>query len=221
MIDSTSLNNLFKSKNKQIGDLGGELFDLYRPDYTIQDNEPVLWASGMKFRMGVARAKSFAEPYLSNNSIYDIYGNRNVVQPGDIIIRGDVTSPTITYPAVTVSHIHDQRAMEGFRTARRCHIVNSYNEGDGTYDYVHKNVYFDMMGLNIPHGELTTNYAKDGQEIPSQRAIIFDRPLVNQEGMQLVETDYSGVPNGNRWFIEQIDLFGPFRVLTINANWRR
>ncbi len=221
MIDSNSLNNLFKSKNKLIGDLGGELFDLYRPNYAVQDNTPVLRYSGLKFRMGVARAKSFAEPYLSNNSIYDIYGNRDLIQPGDLIVRGALSSPLLTYPAVTVSHMHDMRAMEGFRTARRCHIVNSYNEEDNVYNYVFQNVYFDMMGVNIPHGELTTNYAKDGQEIPSQRAIIFNRPLVNQEGMQLIETNYSGVPNGNRWFIEQIDIFGPFMVLTINANWKR
>lgn len=221
MINFSALNSLFNAKNKQIGELSGELFDIYRPNYSAQDNIPALVHTQVRYRRGLVKAKSFAEPYIPNNSLYDIFGNRSLLQPGDMLVRGNLTAPELTFPAVTISHLHDQRALEGFRTARRCHIVNSYNADDNTYDYVHKNVYFDMLGTSFPHGQLVDNYAKSGESIPSQKAILFNRPAIDKEGMQLIETDYSGVPNGNKWIVEQIDIFGPFMVLSLDANWRR
>jgi len=221
MIDSNSLNNLFNYRYKTIGDISGELFDIYRPNYATIDNLPTLRTKGAKFRMGIVRATSFAEPKVFGASFYDIFGNRALVQSGDIIVRGTLDNPNIGYPAVTVAHMHDQRALEGFRTSRRCHIVKSYNAEDQTYDYVCQNVYFDMMGSDKPHGDLTTNYEKSGQPIPAQRAIIYNRSSVNQEGMQLIETDYAGVPNGNLWYIDQITPLGPMMELILTANWRR
>jgi hypothetical protein len=48
----------------------------------------------------------------------------------------------------------------------------------------------------------------------------FREGLVD-EGLQLIETDNSGVPNGDKWLIQSVTNSGPVCVLKLVANYRR
>lgn len=220
MLNFNSLNNMFNQYYKTVGELSGELFDIYRPDYITQDNTPILRYSGLRYKMGVSKAKPSAKPLVLDANLYDIFGDRSLLQSGDMIVKGSLSNPELVYPAVTISHIYAMEHIEGFRSGNLCHIVNTQDEDNSTFDYVYQNVYYDVLGAKYASGELTANYAKNGQLIPEIRAMIYTRTGLN-EGQQLIETDASGTPTGNKWYIVQITPFGPYTILQLKADWRR
>jgi hypothetical protein len=216
-----NLNNIFNKYNPLIGTYAGDLFNLCRPDYSSSDNIPVLIQSNVKYRCDTTSSK-FAEPDFSDIPYYDIFGNRQIVQSGDILIRVNSTNVT---PAITIASIYPQESMVGFRSSKLCRIYNYYNQDDETDGLVYDNVYFDYLDSSYPGASLNRELA-NSLKIASTKAVIFPRDNVDKAQMHLVEVDDNRtvtLPNGEtipfrrRWIIENYTTSGPYTVLDLRT----
>jgi hypothetical protein len=216
------INNLFDTYNKMVGDISGDLFNVYRPNYTIQDNLPSQILTNVRYRMDPTGSERFVEPQFSNVEYYDIFGNRRIVQSGDIFFKGSsLSSPSLTVPAVTLLHINPVKAVVGMRTSKRCHIVVN-KKSDGSYTYIYENVFFDFIQEGFVSGTINNGLMNSSsQDRPAQTAVMYFREGLVDEGLQLIETDNSGVPNGDKWLIQSVTNSGPVCVLKLVANYRR
>ena len=109
--------NRYNYKLAQIGSAFGQgNYDIYRPDYTAANQTGVLIASNVSVRADT-RAQQWAEPNLSGGMYYDLFLNRNLVKPGDILIPTGLspTASTIsTWPVITVGSITPLKPAVGF-----------------------------------------------------------------------------------------------------------
>lgn len=196
--------NIFNKYVPFVGLWGGETFSIYRPDYTVVDNDPGPILYTRKIRVDPTTNK-FAEPPFTNVSYYDIFVKKSLLQPGDIIKKSVSDGMA---PAVTVSHFFDTKAITGFRTSRIGKIVNA-DDGEIVYD----NVYFDFLGASYP-GSSINSKLEESLRIPSVKVVMFNRPNVDKLTMKLVEKDSTFA---RMWVIEAIDYSGNTMVLTLRS----
>jgi hypothetical protein len=209
--------SLFASLNQQVGIIGGDTFDIWRPDYTQSDNTPVLVAAAQQFRVDPVTGK-FAEPRFQGVEYYDIFGPISLVQPGDILMK--TTPDSRMTPAVTIEGFYPLKAVTGFRSSRTCNIMNS-----ATDTPVFTNVYFDFMGEGFPGSSINRNL-EQSLKIPSTSVVLFRRDNISRLRMHLFETDIqrtTTLPDGTtqpfirKWNIEEIDMTGNLMVLTLRG----
>lgn len=214
-----NLNNIYNKYNPLVGEYGGDLFDLYRPDYTIVDNDPVLVQANVRYRCDTTSSK-FAEPDLSDIPYYDIFGNRQIVQSGDILIR---VNSTLVTPAITIASLYPQESMVGFRSSKRCRIYNYFNQEDETEGLVYDNVYFDYLDSAYPGTSLDREIA-GSLKLASTKAVLYRRENIDKAQMHLVEIDADKtvtlpdgtvIPFRRKWIIENYTTSGPFTVVSL------
>lgn len=212
-----NLNYLYEYYAPFVGFLGGDQFNIMRPNYSQVDNTPVMVASGVMFRCDPTTGR-FAEPRWEGLMYYDIFGQRRLLQPGDILVK---TVPDSMTPPVTILGYYPLKTTSGFRTARQCTIIDSKAEAPNSILY--SNVSFDWLGQGFP-GSTLNRGLMDSLEIPAQRACMFTRPNITRQRTHLVETDLninvtqpdgSVTPYQRTWIVDEIDFTGNLMVLTL------
>lgn len=207
-------NAIFQRFMPLVGQWGGDIWNVYRPDYTAMDQTPTLIQSNVRFRCDPAGYK-FAEPQFLGVSYYDVFGPESILLPGDILKRSSSDGMT---PAITVAHFMPVKAITGVRTSRIGKIMNS--TGDTP---VYTSVYFDFLGIGFPGSSINRNL-EESLRIPSTRAVLYPRKGISRLRMHLVETDndtFITQPDGSittfqrKWMIEEIDFSGTQMVLTL------
>jgi hypothetical protein len=204
------LNSVFLKYNKLLGELGGDTWNIYRPNYSAVDNAPVLIHSNKKFRADPVGYR-FSEPVFNGVENYDVFGDRSLVQTGDLLIKP--VSDNMT-PPLTILHYMPIKAMIGFRSSKKGMITESRGD-DGSYDIVYNNIYFDLLGKGYPSGRISQ--APDSEAQPTQHAVMYKRDNIDKLYMQLIEFDSSGL-EFRKWLIEEIDFSGNLMVLTLRTS---
>ena len=81
-----NLNKIFNRLNQRVGQIGSNTrFDIYRVDYTAADQTGVLIASNKPARIDT-RSQQWAEPSLQGGMYFDMFLDRTIVQPGDVLV---------------------------------------------------------------------------------------------------------------------------------------
>ena len=159
----------------------------------------------------------FSEPKFRDVDWYEIFGDRTILQPGDIIVKS--TPDDNQTPPVTFAHSMPIKAGIGFRTSRIGMITNQFDEP------IYTNVYFDFLGASYPGSSINKKLEKSLQ-IPTVRVVIFKRDNLFRLRTQLIETDSNltitkdgvSVPYQRKWKVEEIQHTGNFMLLTLNDN---
>lgn len=211
------LSGLYEKYAPLVGALAGDSFNIMRPNYNQVDNTPVLVQAGVRFRCDTVTGR-FAEPRFEGVGYYDLFGPRNLIQTGDILMR---STPDGMTPPVTVATFMPIKTTTGFRTSRICSIVDSAAEEPASVIY--SNVYFDWLGQGFP-GTTLNRGLLDSLPVPSQRVVIYARPNITRLRSHLVETDLNiqvPQPDGSTrpfqrtWIIDEVDYSAPLLVLTL------
>ena len=206
-----SFEDIFNYYSPFIGEYGGDLYNVYRPNYSQSDNTPQLIYSNLKFRCDPV-GNIFAEPKYNAVQYYDIFGPK-VLEAGDILIQAEGLAP-----ALTISHIQPLKSVVGFRTSRIGKITNSANDSA-----VFTQVYFEFLGIGYP-GNPIDRRLEDSLRIPNTRVVIYDRPTITRLNMHLIETDLGvsvDTPEGStqdyqrKWTIQEIDRSPNLMILTV------
>lgn len=214
---TSHLDGIFRYYIKYYGGRAGDTFNILRPNYSVVDNTPTLVHPSVQFRMDPA-SPQFSEPKYRDADWYEMFGDRNLLVPGDIFQK--TTSDGGMTPIVTFAHYSPNKACVGFRTTRLCNLTNEIN------DVIYKNVYFDFLGVGFP-GSTVNKRLEDSLKIPNTRVILFNRPNVFRLRTQLIEIDSTqtiskdgGAPIQfqRKWMVEEIDYTGNFMTLTLRSN---
>lgn len=212
-----SINDLFQSYIKFYGEFSGDTYNILRPNYSLVDNTPTPVYQNLVYRVDPSSAM-FAEPKLRDVDWYEIFGDRDILQPGDILQKS--TADGGQTPLVTFAHSMPIKAGVGFRSTRLCNITNQFD------DVIYSNVYFDFMGVGFP-GSSVNKKLEDSLRIPSTRIILFNRDNIFRLRTQIVEIDSPVMINKDggdltqfqrKWKVEEIDRTGNFCILTISSN---
>lgn len=215
-MNRNQLNKVFDKYNAKVGKLGGQKTGIYRANYSVVDNLPSLVKDNVLIRIGTG-GKKFIEPNFYNVEAYLIFGPRKLLEQGDVLLRGTLTDPSFQSGAVTVLHWGDQKALIAIRSSLRGHIAKSFDEDSNEYDYLYKNVFYDIVDA-YPRGQLTSPVMQSpGSAVTTQQISMFYRENLksgNYQGLILLETDNSGNLTGKKWKILQVETSGPLMVLT-------
>ena len=215
-----NIERIFERYNNLVGVLGGDLFDVWRPDYSQVDNTPRLVAQDVKYRCDPATLK-LVEPRLLGVLSYDVFGPRDIIQSGDILMR---STPDHMTPPITIATYFPVKSMIGFRSSLTCDIEYAIDTEDKT-SLLYSNVYFEFLGESYP-GLGVNKILLDSLKMPEIKAVMFDRPNIKLFRTHLVQkfpgftyTNPEGkvVPYTRRYSVETIDATGPYMVLTLRV----
>ena len=189
------------------GELSGQPVRVERPDYETPNYSEGEIIAPRKIYKVERTTNRLAQPTYTNLELYAVFGDRSLIQAGDVLIPLD---PKSTTPIVTLVNISDQEECLGFRTNRIGAIRN------GTKD-LFTNVRFDFVGEGFPASPLEREI-KTSLEIPTKKINIFTRDLdknnlnevYDNEGLLFIETD---IEEQTRWRIETVDEIGNLMVL--------
>jgi hypothetical protein len=209
------IKDFFQDKIKYYGGFSGDVYDILRPDYTAVDNDPVIVRSGVTFRCDPTTPQ-FSEPKFREVDWYEIFCDRKITKPGDILKRTEDDEMT---PEVTIAHFMPNKACIGFRTARICNLLTTEDES------LYENVYFDFLGTGYPGSAINKKLEKS-MRIPSNRVVLYKRNNLIRLRTQLEEIDSTATitkdgvvgPYRRKWLVEEIDYTGNVMVLTISNN---
>lgn len=208
------IRDYFQKYVQYFGEYCGDTFDILRPDYTQVDNTPVTVASMITYRMD-PNSPNFSEPKLRDLDWYELFGDRTIIQPGDIFRKTVDDGMT---PIVTLAHWMPIKAAVGYRTTRLCNITNQID------DPIYTNVYFDFVGISFP-GSSVNKKLEDSLRIPSTRVVLHKRDNIFRLRNYLIETDSNAqisidgaapTQYQRKWKIEEIDYTGSLMVLTLS-----
>lgn len=216
------------SQNKAIYDkyiskiypyLMGEInWSIYRPDYSSSDNEPSLVASNIITRVDPS-SPQYAEPLFSGVNFYSVFTNRNLVRSGDLLVYGTYNSPQLDRPYITYAHDAPIKEAVGFRSSLKGHLtVGRVNQDTGEYNYLYKNIWYDILNKNRPASEINDG-DRHSLKLPQQQLVIYTRPLSIPLKSTIVEIDPStGDETGVYWVVKQVDKSGALTILTVEYN---
>jgi hypothetical protein len=185
-----SFKSVWNRYNRWIGINASDVdFDIYRPDYTANDQAGSLIATGKSVRYDPGN--KFAEPPIQQGFYYDLFLDRKLVLPGDLLVPtgyspSSVMSPVPWQPCFTILQYSDQKACVGLLTD---HL------GVITFDVetpVYSNVRFSW-GREATPKPGRNRLIEDSMPFPRQTVIMYRRqgigqPTALQKGMRLVET---------------------------------
>lgn len=202
-------NKLFLKYLKKVAKESGQLYNILRPNYGQVDNSPATVYTNKMYRVEPSQDR-FGEPKFKNVDFYSIFGDRALIQPGDILQQVDEDG-TARY--VTVLHFGTLQEAIGIRTGSIAKIT----EDTGTDVYT--SVYYDSIGVSFPGSALEEAMA-GSLKIPNKRFCLFKRDNISTNkshpvGMRLIETD--GTVE-RRWTIQQTDGAGNLIVLTVEED---
>lgn len=208
-----NLNKLFNKFNRIIGVIGSDTkFDVYRPDYTSSNQVGSLIATGMPCRLDT-RAQQFAEPALQGGMYYDIFLNRTLVKPGDILVPtgfSPTASSTPTTSIVTIGSITGLKPCVGVLSDAIGHIADDVNT------VLYNNVRWQWASPGQPkaglHRELEASMPFDRRKCVMYRRQNIGLPIPITKQMRLVEyidgTEY-------RWRIVDILSLGNYTTMQL------
>lgn len=220
---SNKLRKLFNKYQTRLGELGGQECSIYRPDYTVVDNSlgsPL--NTNKKYKVEIAGPR-FAQRSFTNVAYVAIFGNRNLIQAGDVIVPTESGSST---PALTVLNISPIEEAVGFFTERIGKIT--LNTTDPTKD-IYTNIRYQWVsGSGFP-GSAFTDQLRASLAVPIQKVVLYSRDNISPEnvdyevqGMYFVETDGSFSPDANetqrRWIIKLVEKVGNLTQLTLEQD---
>lgn len=201
-------------------DLMGEAADIYRPNYSILDNEASLVYSKLITRLDPASRK-FAETAFIGPKYYSIFTNRNIIQPGDVIVAsGTYNAPRLDRPFVTYLHEGTMKEAVGIRTPQKCHIASGKNQDTGAFTYVAKNVWYDILDSGTTLGNINPGVPYSDR-VPGQYIVFYNRTnLFLTPRMTVIDIDpTTGNETGYYWIIQQADRSGQLIVLSVVQNF--
>jgi len=215
-----SLKKVFNQYNKLVGKLASDVyFDIYRPDYSIANNVGTLIASNKGARFDT-RAAQWAEPALSEGMYYDVFLNRSIIQPGDVLIPTGLSPTASTFsqhPIMTIESISAVKPCVALLTDHRGSIQNSSKKT------IYDNVRWQWAAVGQPKGGINAKSGlADVFPFDRRKAIMYRRqgggqytPIVT--GMSLVEVVDGAV---NRWRIVDIMSSGNFTLMQVEEDSR-
>lgn len=201
------LNKIFNKYNKVLGNLSHSQYSysIYRPVYTAADQIGSVVASSQNIRVD-SHGESFAEPRITGASYFDIFLNRDLVQPGDVLVPSTISPNS---PIVTIAHISPMKACVGFLSDRLGKIC------EGT-DTLYDNVRFSWVGPSYP-GSGLNDRLEASLKISSRKALLFTREGVGltnamTEGLRLIETNND---KNYSWIITDVTTYNSYMVLGV------
>lgn len=217
-----SLKKIFNYYNQVAGKIFSDVnFDFYRPDYTSPTQAATLIASNKSVRFDT-RAAQWAEPFLSEGMYYDLFLNRKIVQPGDILVPVPLTytaSSWFQHPIITVESISAVKPCVGLLTDH----IGEIRDGPKQSRTLYTNVRWQWAAIGQPkRGALNKNPIEDLFPFDRRKAIMFRRqgiglPTPLKIDMQLVEK-IDGIEV--RWRIIDIMSTGSFTILQVEVDSR-
>lgn len=203
-----NLRNIQQYYNLKIAALAGQQFTLGRPDYAVADNTPATVTSPILYKVEKT-GTSLPQPKGPAMEAYAVFGDRNKIRCGDVLIP---LESTLNTPVVTVLNISPVEECNGFRTDRLGEIRNGE-------EVIFSNVYFDFApGSAFPGRPLLDNL-QDSLNIPDIKVNMFKRDLStstrNLEGLMLVEMDTNAE---YRWRIKAMSLTGSLMQLVLEED---
>lgn len=215
MTTNKGLSKFMVRSVKKVGKMAGDKSNLYRPPYTSTDNLPNLVKKNIFIRVGIGGRKHL-ECNPGHTEAFLVFGPRNLFQEGDMIFRGTVSDPSLSSGPFTIVQWGNQKATVAIRSSLRGHIAKSYDEDTNTYDYLYKNVYYDLVAQGFGNGYLSKEMGVYGTADNSQQLVLYYREglySADYSGLVLLETDNTGTITGRKWRINQIDRSGPLLFL--------
>lgn len=214
------LNQLY---NKYMGlvyaDLLGQSYSIYRPNYNQLDNEPVLVAQNVILRTDPT--KSFIETAFGSPKHFSIFANRNLLQPGDLIVYGIYNRPVADRPYLTYAHEAPIKEAIAVRTAQKCHIVDGkINQETGEFNYIAKNVWYDTLDSGHPLENINEG-VRNSAKIPNQAVVMYTRSnLQLTPKVTIVDINpTTGQETGIYWTVKQIDKSGQLTVMNVEQSF--
>lgn len=219
MPNNQQINAIF---NKYLGEvypsLMGEAnaYSIYRPDYSVVDNDPTLIYSNVNVRLDMGAAK-YAEPLFSNTSYFSIFTSRTL-ESGDLIVFGTYNTVRLDRPYVTFVHTGPEKETVGIRTSFKCHIANGKDQDTGAYNYVYQNVWYDTAQRENPAGRISPG-SDLGSKVPQQELSLYTRANLKDTRLTVIDIDPStGLETGIYYVVKQANTSGPVTTLIVDQN---
>jgi hypothetical protein len=191
--------NLFLRTQALVATMSGQNYSVWRPNYTQQDQTPVLIQSDILLKVETAGTR-FADPRYPIIQYYSVFGDRALFQPGDILKTNEART-TSTTPPVTVIQYSPVEECMAVRTSRVADI------GISTGNIIAHNVYYDFEYVSEAQTGFQGSFSGSFDR-PIRKICMFTRPqLLEQlqtydiQGLRLIETD--GVTQ-TRWVIKAL-----------------
>ncbi len=218
---SSKLRKIFNKFQTQVGRLGGQKCNIYRPDYSVVDNalgSPLY--SGVKIKVEVTRPR-YSQFAFTNVAYVAIFGNRNLFTAGDVIVPTEAGSTT---PAVTVINISPMEEAVGIFTPRsgRLMLNVGFDSAMDTGTYIYKNVKYQWVsGSGFPGSSFTNNLA-GALAIPTQKIVLFTRDNISPQntsyevqGVHFIEDDGAYL---RKWVVKLVEVSGNLTQLTLEQD---
>lgn len=214
-----NLKKIFNYYNQIAGKIFSDVnFDFYRPDYTSPTQAATLIAASKSVRFDT-RAAQWAEPALSEGMYYDLFLNRKVVQPGDILIPNPLTytaSSWFQHPVITIESISAVKPCVGLLTDH----IGEIHDGEDT---LYSNVRWQWAAIGQPkRGILNKNPIEDLFPFDRRKAIMFRRQGIGLPTPIKVDMFLAEYIDGEliRWRILDIMSTGSFTILQVEVESR-
>lgn len=192
---------------RELAPYGGELLSIGRVNYNQVDGTPTI-TTGFRCRIEKTTHR-LTQPALSGTENYALFGDLDLIQPGDLLISQDSTSSTPISTFVSVSPVTEAVSIRMNRTGA------IYNGQDALYT----NIKFEFLtGTTFPGSPLEREL-NASLAVPSLKAVMWERDLVSDThdstGLIFKETDAS--PNV-RWQIKEIEVISPLIILVLGED---
>lgn len=218
---SARLRKLFNIYQIKLAQLGGQRCNIYRPDYTVVDNtlgSPIY--TGIKIK-AEATSQRLVHLNFGNASYAAVFGNRNILRAGDVIVPTESGSTT---PALTIINISPMEEILGLFTPRVGRIMlNVGTDVDmDTGTFVYKNVRYQWITDSGFPGSSFTGNLSGALSIPTQKLIFFTRnntsPQDTQyevQGLHFIEDDGD---YRRKWVVKLVEVSGNLTQFTVEQD---
>ena len=202
---------VFNYAMKRVGlDLSGLTFNVYRPNYAAYDQFGASVVDNPRTYRVDTQAGKFQEPPISGCEVFEVFGDRKIVQIGDVLV---CTLGSTVGPTITITQLQPIKAMVGLMTDRLGQICDSLD------NVIYTNVRFQFAG-NSYAGAGPNEVIEESLKIPRRKIVMYRRegiglptPLI--PGMRVVEIDND---RNNVWYIRDILSQFNYTILTVTQD---
>lgn len=203
-----SLESKFNKAMQKAGQRMGKKapFNIYRPDYTVSDQAGPLIGT-RKYR-AATQALRFLEPAFPGVTGFELFGDRQFVRSGDVLVP--VSGPTITV-LHGESEVGTLDPLMGLMTDRVCSITEDRDT------VLYTNVRYQWVGPSFP-GSGLNEALEDSLKLAKRKVAMYVRegnsaPI--RVGMRLLETDNDGPIY---WYIADVLSVNKLTILAVRED---
>ena len=171
-----AIESAFHQMHQELGRTFGQEINVYRPPLgTTVDQTPTLVLSTDSLKVERTGSK-LAQPNMYSMEYYAVFGDYELVTPGDILVPQRVTSTT---PITTFLSKSPGEESMSFKTSRVCSITEGSN-----FTSIYTNVRFDFLPTGFVRG-IFDEYLQGTGSLPSHQVILYRLPNIQQNMMDI------------------------------------